>query len=141
MVQRYLIDTCIWRDFYENRVSKSGNFLGEQAARLFVKILKRKDLILFSESLVLELGKDYAPIEIESMLSLLIVSKALFKIEISKEEHIEARKLSQKRNVPYIDCLNAVQARNREAVLVTQDAHFFENLSDVCEAARPSDII
>ena len=48
----YFIDTCVWRDFYEDRFSKSKKPLGKYAADLFIKILKNKDKILFSESLI-----------------------------------------------------------------------------------------
>jgi len=52
MVEKYFIDTCIWRDFYEDRFSKSGRHLGKYVTELFIKILKRKDKILFSESII-----------------------------------------------------------------------------------------
>ncbi len=75
------------------------------------------------------------------MLNLLSINKILIRLEISKKDHLEAKKLSQERNLPYIDCLNAVQARNNGAVLVSQDAHFFEKLSDIVKPVRPQDII
>jgi len=58
MANKYWFDTCIWRDFYEDRLSKTGNPLGLYASDAFVKIIKNKDLILYSESLVWELKKD-----------------------------------------------------------------------------------
>lgn len=140
MITKYLLDTCIWRDFYEARSSKTGNPLGEYATNLFIKILKNRDNILFSEALIWELKKDYTETEINDMLNLLVINKILIKLEISKKDHLEAKKLSQERNLPYIDCLNAVQARNNSADLVSQDAHFFEKLSDIIKPVRPQDI-
>lgn len=137
----YLIDTCIWRDFYEDRFSKVGKHLGKYATDLFVKIIKNKDKILFSESLIWELKKDYCEEEINDMLNFLFLSKILIKIEIKKEEYLEAKKLSQERNLPFIDCLNAIHARNYKAVIVSQDEHFFKGLSDIIKPSRPEDII
>ena len=39
-MQKYYIDTCVWRDYYENRFSKSGKPFGKYAACLFMKIIK-----------------------------------------------------------------------------------------------------
>ena len=140
MTEKYLIDTCIWRDFYENRTSKKGRPLGKYATNLFMKILKKKQKILFSESLIWELKRDYFEKDINDMLQLLIINKVLIKIEITKEEHLEAKEISQERNIPYVDSLNAIQARNHKAVMVSQDAHFFENTSDIIKAVRPEEI-
>ncbi len=137
---KYYFDTCIWRDFYENRMSKIGRPLGKYATELFMKILKRKDKILFSKSILGELKKDYSEKEINDLLNILFISKILIKIEIKKEEHEEAKKLSKKRNIPYIDCLNAIQARNNKAIMISQDKHFFEKLSDITKTVRPEQI-
>lgn len=68
MTKKYLLDTCIWRDFYENRYNLSGNPLGKYATKLFMKILKNRDKIIFSRALILELKKDYKEKEIFHML-------------------------------------------------------------------------
>ncbi|MBN2368106.1 hypothetical protein JXC34_03730, partial [Candidatus Woesearchaeota archaeon] len=59
MKKKYFLDTCIWRDFYENRFGQGGRPLGKYATDLFMKIMKKKDQILFSKSLVMELKRDY----------------------------------------------------------------------------------
>lgn len=141
MVKKYLFDTCVWRDFYESRSGKTGTPLGKYATNLFIKILKKKDNILFSKALVWELKKDYAEDEVNDMLNLLVLNKILINLEITKDEHLEAKKLSQERNLPYVDCLNAIQARNNSAVLVTQDSHFFEKLADITKSVKPQEII
>ena len=141
MKKVYLLDTCIWRDFYENRFSKTGRPLGEYATRLFMKILKDKDKILFSEALILELKRDYEEKDVNDMLNLLFLNKTLERIEITKEEHLEAKKLSQERNIPYIDCLNAIHARNYKAIMISQDDHYFKNLIDITKTIKPEDII
>ena len=141
MKKVYLLDTCILRDFYENRFSKIGRPLGEYATKLFMKILKDKDKILFSEALILELKRDYGEKDVNDMLNLLFLNKTLERIEIIKEEHLEAKKLSQERNIPYIDCLNAIHARNHKAMMISQDDHYFKNLIDITKTIKPENII
>ena len=122
------LDTCIWRDFYEDRFSKSGRHLGKEATDLIMKITKEKDKILYSESLIWELKKDYNENEIKDMLNFLFLVEILERVEIKKEEYSEAKKLSDEKNIPFIDCLNAVQARNHKAIMISQDKHFIMRL-------------
>ena len=138
--KEHLLDTCIWRDFYENRFGLSGRPIGEYAANLFMRIIRNKDVILFSIALVWELKKDYNEKDINDMLNLLFINKTLIRIEITKEEYKEARKLSEEKNIPFIDCLNAIQARNHKAVMVSRDQHFINNLSDIVKPVKPEDI-
>ncbi|MCG2718530.1 MAG: PIN domain-containing protein [Nanoarchaeota archaeon] len=140
MVGKYLLDTCIWRDFYENRFSKSGRPLGRYATDLFVKILKNKDEIIFSEALIWELKKDYKENEVNNMLNLIFLNKILINVNITKEEYSEAKKLAQERDLPFVDCLNAIHARNYRAILVSQDDHYLKSLSDISRAVRPEQI-
>lgn len=140
MEKKYWLDTCIWRDFYEDRFSKAGNPLGEYATNAFMKILKKRDKILFSESLTRELSRDYGEKDINDMLNLLFIGGTLIRVEITKEEYLEARELSGKRKLPFVDCLNAVQARNHNAVVVSQDEHFTKNLSDIVKVIKPQDL-
>ncbi len=140
MSEKYLIDTCIWRDLYEHRISKTGNPIGNYATDFFIKILTNQDKILFSQSLVKELKKDYKEKEVIDFLNLLYVNKILIKIEITPEEYAEARKLSHERNVSLVDCLNAILARNNNALLISRDEHFFKVLSDVARTIRPEQI-
>jgi len=140
MTKKYLLDTCIWRDFYENRFSKSGRHLGGYAAKLFINIIKHKDEIIFSEALIWELKKDYKEKDIDDMLNLLFLNKILINIPITKEEYKKAKNLAQERNLPFIDCLNAVQARNHNAMLVSQDDHYLKGLSDISKAVKPQHI-
>lgn len=136
----YLVDTCIWRDFYENRFSKTGRPLGKYATDLFMKILKSKDKILFSETLIWELKKDYEEKDINDMLNLLFLNKTLIRIEITKEEHLEAKKLSQQKNIPFIDCLNAIHARHHNAIMVSQDDHYLKDLADIIKTVKPEQV-
>ena len=134
---KFYLDTCIWRDYFEDRFSKSGRPLGEHAAKLFLRIVKNHDKILFSESLIWELKNKYTLDEINQMLNLLFHSGVLERIQITKEEFKEAKTLAQKRNIPMVDCLQAIQARNHGAILISQDKHIIENLKDIAKTRRP----
>ncbi|MBU1198679.1 MAG: hypothetical protein KKF46_02185 [Nanoarchaeota archaeon] len=137
MREVYIIDSCIWRDFYEDRVSKSGRPLGKYAFDLFVKILKKKNTILFSEGLVWELRKDHGEKKVNEMLNLVMHLGTLIRIEITAEEKAEAVELAVKRKIPRLDCLNAIHARNHKALLVSQDKHIIHGLSDIAKSVRP----
>ena len=138
---KYFVDTCVWRDFYEDRKSFSGRDLGKEAATFFQKVIADKNVVLFSESLIDELKIEYSFLEIEQMLKTLSLIGLLKRIDIKKEEFIEAKNLSKSRNLPFVDCLNAVQARNHRAMLISQDKHILRNLADMVVAKRPSEII
>lgn len=140
-MQKFYLDTCIWRDFYEDRFSRSGKPLGKYATELFMNIIKNKDKILFSESIIFELRRDYSIEEIKNMLSLLFFDGILIRIDITPEETAEARLLSEKRGLPFIDCLHAVQAKNHNAIMVSQDEHFIKNLSDITKTVKPEQLI
>ena len=140
MTRKYLLDTCIWRDFYEDRLSRSGRTLGTYAADLFVKILKNRDKIIFLEALIWELKKDYKEDDINNMLNLLFLNKILVNVRITKEEYSESKKLAQERDLPFVDCLNAIQARNHKAILVSQDYHYIKSLSDISQVLKPEQV-
>ena len=140
MQKIYLIDTCVWRDYFEERISKIGNRLGDHASKLLLDILSKNDKVIYSDSLIWELKKDYTQDEITSMFSFLLAVGKIEKIEITKEEISQAKKLGDERDLPLVDCLNALQARNHDAILISQDKDF-EKLLDICEFKRPQDII
>ena len=140
MTTKYFLDTCIWRDFYEDRFGKTGRPLGKYASNLFMKILKNKDKIVFSETLFWEMKKDYSEREINEMLNFLDLCKVLTKINIKKEEFQEAKKLSNNINIPLVDCINAIQARNHKAIMISQDMHFLKDLNDITNTKKPEEI-
>ncbi|MDP2750101.1 MAG: PIN domain-containing protein [Nanoarchaeota archaeon] len=136
---KYFVDSCIWRDFYEGRFSKSGRDLGSAASKFFAKVIKEKHKMLYSEDVISELKKDYSAEEVEKMLSIFYLLGLLEKVETKSEEHREAMKLRAERELPYVDCLVAIQARNHKAIAVSQDYHFTEGLSDIVEILKPKD--
>lgn len=141
MTKIYYFDTCIWRDFYESRSSKSGKPFGRYAAELIRKIVKEHSRIIFSDVLIWELRKAYSEEDILEMLNFLFICGVLVKIDIKREEYQEAKKLSLVRDIPLVDCLQSIQARNHNTVLVSQDEHIIKGLSDITKAVKPQKII
>ncbi len=123
-MRKYLLDTCIWMDFFENRISLVGNPIGQYATALINKIIKSKNKILFSNTTIKELKTTYSEQDINYMLNLLFISGKIIKIEISEKTFKEAKNLSIKRNLPLGDCLYAIQARDNNAIMITRDKHF-----------------
>ena len=106
-----------------------------------MKVLEYKDRIIFSEGLFRELNAGYSKEEVDDMLNLFILCNILKRIEITTSESLEAERLSKERDIPFTDCLNAVQARDHDALLITRDTHYFIGLKDIVRAYRPEDII
>jgi len=105
-----------------------------------MKILKNKDIVLFSEIIIRELKTDYTQVEINNALKFIFIHGILRKVEVPKESQIEAEKISKKRNLPAADVLHAILARNNKAILVSQDNHF-KKLKDIAEVKKPEKII
>ena len=140
MVCKYYFDTCIWRDHYENRYAFSGKPLGEYATKLFMHIIKNKDILLFSEFIVRELRNDFDEKEINDMLNVLFMTGILKSVEVSEDNYKEAKKIGSERNLPPGDALHAILARNNKAILVSQDEHH-QKLKDIVEVKKPEQII
>ena len=132
----YYFDTCIWRDFYENRFSKLGKPLGKYAADLFMKVVKRKDILFYSDLNIKELKIDYYEKEVTDMLNFLFLTSILQKVEMNSEDYVEAKKLAKARHVPTADAMHAILSRNNNAIFVSQDKHA-QKLKDVVDVKKP----
>ncbi|MBC8501468.1 MAG: type II toxin-antitoxin system VapC family toxin [Nanoarchaeota archaeon] len=137
MKQKYYLDTCIWRDYYENRSDKFRP-LGEWALELLNLIIKNKDEILVSELVIKELGTEYSKGRIKDLFE--INGVTILFIPTLQQQRFEAIKLSQKRKVHASDALHAVLARDNKAILVSRDNHFLE-LLDIVDVKKPEDLI
>lgn len=140
MPERYFLDTCIWRDFYEDRCGTGGRPLGKYAAKLVMKILLNKDVIIFNDIIVDELGKKFDLDEIQEMFAILSAIGTLARVELSLDQVKEANRLGLERGIPVSDATHAISARENDAILVSQDKHF-QVLSDIVSVKRPEDII
>lgn len=141
MAEKYYLDTCIWRDHYENRFGPQGRPLGKYATELFVKIMKNKDVIVFSNHIIYEMKKAFAQEEIEDMFRILDLMSILQKVEVEKSDWEEAKKLAEEREVSRSDSLHAIIARNNKAILVTQNLNDFDKFRDIITIKRPEEII
>lgn len=139
MTEKYYIDTCIWRDFHENREDKFRP-LGEWAFEMFRMIKETNSLVLYSDLTVDELSKDYNPEQINEIFKIMSEAGLLKKIELKKQQFQEAAKLKREKNFPFGDCLHAIIARDNQAIMVTRDKHF-EEMQDIVESYKPEDLI
>jgi predicted nucleic acid-binding protein len=140
MSEKYYFDTCIWRDHYENRYSLGGKPLGEYASKLFMRIIRNKDVLFFSEFIVRELKSDFDEKEINGMLNVLFRAGILKRVEVSEDNYKEARKIGTEKNLPPGDVLHAILARDNNAVLVSQDEHH-QRLKNIVKVKKPEQII
>jgi predicted nucleic acid-binding protein len=137
---RYLIDTCVWIDFFNDRISKSGRELGLAANNFIYRLILNKDEILYSEITIHELRKNYTDEEIMLLLGLLKRTGILKLIESNQNERKAAKELSINRKLPFADCLIAIQAKTHDAKVISQDKHLLEDLKDVACSLRPEDL-
>ncbi len=137
---RYYFDTCIWRDFYEDRFSNIGRPLGEYAYKLFGLLIKNKHTLLYSEFIIKELKIYYDEEEIKDMLNILFISRILKKAEVTEKDFKEARKIGTERNLPVGDVLHAIIAKKNKALFISQDKHA-QRLKDLVDVRRPEELI
>ena len=141
MKQPYYLDTCIWRDHYENRFGPAGRPLGDLASKVFMKIMKEKQTLFYSDFVARELKKDYGEKDINDMFNVLFLSGILKRVDIEEKHFKEAKKLSAEKKVPLGDALHAILARDHNAILITQDWKDFSKLTDVVDVKKPEDIL
>ena len=135
---RYLIDTSIWIDLYENRKGFNNEPLGDYARKLFTKILKEQDQIIKTELLIRELESNYSVEQINGMFS--PFERIAKRVHITKEQEKESEKIAMLRKVPKGDALHAILAHDHKLILVTRDNHFKE-LKDISKYYKPEDLI
>ncbi|MFH1637246.1 MAG: PIN domain-containing protein [Candidatus Woesearchaeota archaeon] len=137
-MQKYYLDTCIWRDYYENRSDKFRP-LGDWAFELIKKIIKEGDLIVYSNQVERELCKAYNSEEIKEIISI-VPRKLLVKIDVHKDVVREACDLSKRNSIPASDAIHVILAKRQEAILVTRDKHFYES-EEFVDAKKPEELI
>ncbi len=133
-MEKFYLDACIWRDYFENR-SDRFRPLGEWALRLIKKIKDERGLFVISDHLLRELKmKDVT--ELMNIISY----KSIIIIRCNHIQFKEAKRLSKIFNIPRGDALHAILARDNDALLITRDKHFYE-LQDYVEINKPEDLI
>jgi predicted nucleic acid-binding protein len=135
--RKYLIDTAIWIDLYEDRVGYNGEPLGDYAWQLLALIRGRDERVVVSDLLLNELESRLTLEQIRGMFSLF---ETIIERRISTESQwLEAERLARERNVPPGDALHAIIARDGGFVLVTRDRHF-NSLLDISPYLLPEDL-
>ncbi len=140
MVEKYYLDTCVWRDFYENRVSRDGRLLGICAKKLIKKIIHDNDIILYSDLIEKELLKEYTEQELCDKLDALILLDILHKVHLNELTRIKSRTIKNKYKIPLADAAHAILAKENKALLVTQDKHLLK-LKNILKVSKPDDLI
>mgnify|MGYP001576689263 FL=1 len=133
---KYYFDTCIWRDYYENR---EDNFrpLGEWALMLIKNIEEEKGYILYSNLIIDELKNVFDDAQIKELFS---VTTQLIRVHTSEIQAQEARMINQIRKVGFADAMHVVLARDNNAILVTRDNHFID-LTDIASIKKPEELL
>ena len=67
----YYFDSCICIDHIENRFGTHGRPLGAYASKLFIKLIKNADLLLFSDVIIAELKARFTEEQITDMIGIL----------------------------------------------------------------------
>lgn len=138
MSQRYYLDSCIWRDYLENR-SDRFRPLGEWALMLITKIIEHEELFIFSPLVLQELEKYISREILTERFSIIPLDLRIY-ILVSKADWIEAFKAQHQLKTPVVDTLHALLARKYNAILITRDAHF-EELQKIATIAKPEDLL
>jgi predicted nucleic acid-binding protein len=138
MAEKYLIDTSIWVDLYEDRKGFKNEPLGDYALKLLTQIKAKESIIAITDLLVRELESNYSMAEINGIFKLF--KKTSEKIIATEEQRKEAEKIAIERNVPKGDALHAIMARDSNLILVSRDKHF-KQLADISKSFKPEELI
>jgi predicted nucleic acid-binding protein len=138
-MEKYYIDTAVFRDYYENRKDNI-NPLGEFAFNFFKKCKLQQAVLLYSDLTLKELNRHYSKERTKILLQIISSFCELKKIEIERRHFNEAFLLSRKLGVHVSDVLHALIAKENNAVLVTTDRHF-EKLKNIVTVIKPEEII
>ena len=108
---------------FESRIGHNGEQIGEYAERFFAKVLARRDIIFYSDTVLKELYRHYGR-SYEERLHIYFVLGILRKIPISSSQDKEAHLVSMNENIPFADATHAILASDNDATLITRDKHF-----------------
>lgn len=137
MTKKYLIDTSIWVDLYEDRKGYQNEPLGDFAFKLFSIIKSRQNKIVITDLTIRELEMNYSIEEINGMMKLF--ESMLDKIIASKEQRDEAKRIAEERDLPKGDVLHTILARDNRLILISRDKHF-KQLTDISNYYKPEEI-
>jgi predicted nucleic acid-binding protein len=134
----YYIDSCIWRDFLENR-SDGLKPLGEFAYLFFKKCLKENHKIYFSNLVFDELSKYVGENEVNNLIN--NFSNIIIIVNYSNVQILKAKNLIKKYdNLHFADSLHIIIAKENKCAIITRDKHFF-NLGELIKVFEPEEVI
>ncbi len=135
----YYLDTCIWRDFAENRTDGSRP-LGEWARAFLKKAFADRHSLVWSVVVERELTGVPQHSHILKIRQEFEAAGLIVTVSHTYAQLREGAILSRDLRVPLDDALHAVLARDADAVLVTRDAHF-QRLRAVVLSAAPEEFL
>ncbi len=130
-----LVDTNIYIDFLGKRR------YWRAAQRFFNDTVSCKHKIFIIDKIIRELERNeivnefYETIEFE-----LNKKNKLEFISFSRKDVEEAFKLSRLKNIPFVDTLIAIVAKNNNLIVVTRDKHFFLDLAEIISVYKPEEL-
>lgn len=124
---KYYVDTCIWRDYWENRQDNLRP-LGEFALKFFNN-LDSDDIVYYSNLTLEELSGEYSDEIISSILSVVGINLRFIRLE---NRHFSmASSIAKTGLLHRTDALHVAAARELEAKFVTRDKQILScNLID-----------
>lgn len=136
---KYYLDSCIWRDYWEDRRDNMRP-LGEFALNFLNKIIDNQDFVVVSNLVRKELSTRFSYEQIKEIFKIISDEYLLVDITYTESQVKEAALISKSRNVPFGDALNAILARDNNSILISRDRHY-EELQDICLAKKPEDLL
>ncbi len=134
--KKFYFDTSIWLDFFEDR--DEPNLPKSQWAKVLInKIIKENYKVIMSNVNYKELEKaGYSRYDIKELL--IPIRKILVLVSSTDKQVGRAQDLALKREIPKLDALHALIARDNHAILITID-HHFRKLRDIIEPFTPQE--
>lgn len=131
---KYYVDTCIWRDYWENR-SDNLRPLGEFAVKFFNKIVENEDIIIISDLIIKEMRIAYNDEVIYKIFSI-IPEDLLDMIIFTKEQLLRAKQLLLVSGIPLNDALHIIMSKDNQSILISRDNHMI----DFGDAIKPEEL-
>jgi len=141
-MEKVLVDSNIFLDYYLDR--KSGLApIGEYAFQFMKSTIECNYYLILCKESIWELSAVLGITEEDVFQKVLSGINVKRKFELTSPSLLqkrEAKGISQKRNVPYVDALFAIVARDLKIRVITRDKHFFEELGDIVSSNKPEEL-
>lgn len=111
---------------------------GDYAEAFIERVIAKDETLIYSNAVKVELeDQGYAWWEINRFFEPL--AKVLEYVEYSGKQFTKAKDLAAKRNLPLMDALHAILARDCKAMLISRDRDFGK-LKDIVKTEKPEDV-